>query len=142
MNIPSVSAIEKRAQDFDTLRASLQNGNVVAAQGAFAAFLQDVHNVTTAAGPNGLFAPGSAATKDLSTLGEALKSSNLSAARAAFAELQTDLHAAGNSHPVASNQIHRALSRADIAANSAVPLQSISSGALSRTIGTVLNQKA
>lgn len=141
MNVTAISSLEKRAQDFNTLQTSLQSGNVVAAQGAFAAFLQDVQNVSATAGSQSLFAPGSGATSELAALGSALKSSNLPAARTAFAGLQKALYTAGSTHVISSNKGHRPLSHNDIAANSAVPLQTISPSSLAKSIGSVLNTK-
>lgn len=142
MTVPAASPIEKRSQDFTVLQSSLQSGNIVSAQGAFAAFLQDVQNVSTVAGPKSLFAPGTTASKDLSNLGNALKSSNISAARTAFAQLQQDLRASAPSHSVVVTKGHRPLSQVDIANNSSVPLQTVSPASMAKAVGGVLDSKA
>src|ERR1700722_8119688 len=85
MNVTTVSSMAKRNEDFNTLQSTLQAGNLSGAQGAFAAFLQDVQKTALTAGPASLFGPGTQASKDLQNLGGALKSADLAGAQKALA---------------------------------------------------------
>ena len=144
MNVTAVSSMTKRSEDFATLQSTLQAGNLPAAQGAFAAFLQDVQKTAQTAGPAGLFAPGTQTNTDLQTLGSALKSANLAGAQRAFTMLQRDIQTAGqsgNSPPVA--HVHRPLTPAEIANNGAAVFQPATQGsATAQSIGRILNLKA
>jgi hypothetical protein len=140
MNISAVSAMAQRSQDFTTLQSTLQSGNLSAAQGAFAAFLQDVQKTAQMAGPTGIFGPGTQASRDLQSLGSALKSANLAGAQKAFATLQQDIQTSAPSGAAAPvNHAHRPLTHAEIANNGAAVLPS---GATTQSVGAILNLKA
>jgi len=132
MNIPPVSPVAKRNEDFAILQNTLQSGNLPAAQGAFAAFQQDVQKTTLTSGPGSLFSPGTQASKDLQTLGVNLKSANLTGAQKAFATLVQDIQSGGvTAAPPAGNHGRHALTQAEVANNGvAVPDQSASAQAV------------
>jgi hypothetical protein len=139
MNVPAVSPMAKRSQDFDTLQNTLQSGNLSAAQGAFGAFLQDVQKTSGVAGQGSLFAPGTQASKDLQALGGALNSANLAGAQKAFASLKQDLQSAGQSGTaVAVIHPHHPLTAAEIANNGAPVAQTPTA----QSIGNILNMRA
>ena len=102
MNVASISSdqstISQRYQDFLSLQSALQTGNLSMAQGAFAAFQQEVEKAVQAAGPNSLFAPGSAPAIEMQNLGNALRSSDITGAQQAFATLKQDLQATSPSN--------------------------------------------
>ena len=138
MNVPPVSSMAKRSQDFDALQNTLQAGNLSGAQIAFGAFLQDVQKTAQVAGPASLFGPGTQASRDLQTLGGALRSANLAGAQKAFAILQQDIQIAGQSGNSPLNvRAHHPLTPSEIANNGV--------GAIAnpeQSIGSILNLKA
>jgi hypothetical protein len=144
MNVPAVSSMAQRSQDFDTLQNTLKAGNLSGAQMAFAAFLQDVQKTAPLGGPASLFGPGTQASRDLQTLGGALKSANLADAQKAFATLQQDIQSAGQSGNNPPNILtHHPLTRSDIANNGVAAMQTAAAGgAATQSIGSILNLKA
>jgi len=137
MNIDAASALSPRSQDFAALQSSLQAGNLVGAQQAFAAFQQDVQKTAQAAGPSNLFAPGTQASHDLQTLGGALRSANLSGAQKAFATLLQDIQTATGPSSTAAEVPrgpHR-LTPAEIASNG------VSTSTAAQSIGNILSGK-
>jgi hypothetical protein len=144
MNVTAVSPMAKRSEDFTALQSTLQSGNLAAAQGAFAAFQQDVQTTTHAAGPGSLFAPGTQTATDLATLGSALKSANLTGAQKAFATLQQDIQTARGSGNAASvGHVHRPLTQAEIANNGAPMIQTgVLGSSAARAVGSILNSQA
>jgi hypothetical protein len=143
MNVPDVSSLSQRSQDYDRLQNSLKAGNLPGAQTAFAAFLQDVQKTATLAGPASLFGPGTQASRDLEALGGALKSANLSGAQTAFASLQKDIQVAGESGNGLHNaHAHHPLTRAEVANNGAAVIGAAARGSAAQSIGSILNLKA
>jgi hypothetical protein len=133
MNVSAASSgdlqalLHQRYLDFNSLQSALQTGNISSAQGAFTAFLQDIQQTTLAAGPNGLFSPGSQPAKDLQNLGSALKSADLAGANQAFASLKQDLQA---SNPAANlSEIRAHLSHNSHALVAANGVESIAANA-------------
>jgi hypothetical protein len=143
MNVPAVSPMARRHEDFDTLQSALQTGNISSAQRAFAAFLQDVQKTAQTAGPSSLFSPGTQASKDLQALGSALQSANLAGAQNAFATLQQDIQAAGQSPANLPFAHHHPVTPSEIAHNGAATFKAAAQGsAAAQSIGNILNLKA
>ena len=92
----STSAADLRTQfqqqrsDLQSLSASLQSGNLDAAQTAFAQWQKDQQALSNAQGTNAQKpATNSAISADVQALGAALKSGNIGDAQKAFAQLKT-----------------------------------------------------
>lgn len=138
MNIAAVSPLAKRDDDFALLQSTLQSGNLSAAQGAYAAFQQDVQKTSLAGGSQSLFSPGTKASGDLQAVGANLRSSNIQGAQKAFATLMQDIQSAGHAAatPPATHG-HHPLSQAEIA-NNGVALPSAAS---LQTVRSVLGSK-
>jgi sulfite reductase alpha subunit-like flavoprotein len=134
MNVSLISSSPtRRSPDFDALQSALQSGNITTAQGAFAAFQQDVQKTVQAAGPHSLFAPGTQTSNDLQNLGNALKSANLTGAQQAFATFKQDLQTAVQ--PASVPSISRARQHHS-------PANLATSSAATPSIGNILNLRA
>jgi hypothetical protein len=81
--------------DFQNLATALKNGNITAAQKAYAAIQDAQQNA-----PNGAPQPpaNSPIAKDFAALGDALKNGDIDAAQQAFSALQNDAQAARAQH--------------------------------------------
>ena len=91
MSVDPISAAQSSSyppikNDFQSLSTALQNGNLTAAQNAYASIQSDQQNQQGPQPP-----PNSQIAKDFSALGDALSSGDLSGAQAAFSSLQTDI---------------------------------------------------
>jgi hypothetical protein len=144
MNVPAVSPMAKRSQDFDALQNTLRAGNLSGAQLAFGAFLQDVQQTAQTGGASSMFAPGTQASRDLQALGGALKSANLPGAQKAFATLQHDIQIAGGAGSTLSHvRAHHPFTPSEIANNGVADIQAAAPGnAATQAIGGILNLKA
>ncbi len=93
------SSLRQAGKDFEQLFQSLQNGNLSAAQQAYASFQQvQAGLASSSTAPTGsATAASNPVTADWSSLGQALQSGSLSSAQSALGQLQQDAQAAWQS---------------------------------------------
>jgi hypothetical protein len=105
--ITNQGGFDQIVEDFNSIGAALQSGNVSSAQTALVAFQQDLHtNPLTSASQS--FGGNSVANADYQSLVGALQIGNLSNAQRAFASLQADLQFAQSpSNPGNQNHSYR-----------------------------------
>ncbi len=92
------SGFRQQFQDFKSLGASLQSGDLNAAQSALAKVADDLKSNQTNGKSSPLLDPNTTAGKDFKALQDALKSGDIKSAQDAFATLKKDLRAAGGTH--------------------------------------------
>lgn len=84
-------------QDFRSLSAALQSGDISSAQSAFATLQNDLKSAPANSKASALLDPNTPAGKDFKALQDALKSGDVKAAQTAFVTLRKDLQA-GKAH--------------------------------------------
>ena len=92
------AGLNQVVQDFKALDSALQSNDLSTAQQAFAAFQQDVQNVSQGTQPAQALGQNTQLGKDFQALQSALQSNDLTAAKQAFATLQQDMQTARAGH--------------------------------------------
>jgi hypothetical protein len=92
------SGFRQQFQDFKSLGASLQSGDLNAAQSALTKVANDIKGNQANGKSSPLLDPNTTAGKDFKALQDALKSGDVKSAQDAFATLKKDLRAAGGAH--------------------------------------------
>ena len=92
------SGFRQQFQDLKSLGASLQSGDLNAAQSALAKVADDLRGKQVNGKSSPLLDPNTTAGKDFKALQDALKSGDVKSAQEAFATLKKDLRAAGGAH--------------------------------------------
>jgi len=139
------SGFKQLVQNFKALESALQSNDLSSAQQAFAAFQQDIQNLTQETQPAQALGQNTQLGKDFQALQSALQSNNLTAAKQAFATLQQDMQTTRAGHAHHAHHHHQAASGSnDGVSDDGVQSTSTTSNtsASSQSDGVTLDQQA